>query len=270
LLAEGPVWVADERELWWVDIRLGHLHRLDPRLGQVLTAELGVSAGCVAPRLSGGVVAATAAGFLLLHRDGRAEQTIGIDDVVPGGRMNDGKVDGAGRFLAGWVGADGNRRDGRLLRLDPDGAVNVILADVGLANGLDWSCDGETLYFVDSQTGGIDAFDYDTRAGTLSGRRRLVDVSGGIPDGLTVDAEGDLWLAVWGAGCVRRYSAAGELREEHAFPTPNVTSCAFGGPDLGTLFVTTARSDGDDDGFGGSVFSCDGVGSGLPRRPFGG
>jgi sugar lactone lactonase YvrE len=267
-LAEGPVWDASDGSLLWVDIPAGEVHRHVLGTDEVATISLGVAVGAVCLRAAGGLVAATARGFSFLDRDGELEREIPVEADLPGNRMNDGKADPQGRFWAGTMALDESPGAGALYRLDPDGSVERILTGVGLSNGLDWSADGATLYFVDSLTGRVDAFDFDAGAGRLGNRRPLVEVEGGTPDGLTLDADGFLWVALWGGGCVRRYSPEGDAAEEVALPTPGVTSCAFGGTALDTLFVTTDGRRGD--GAGGRLFAAEPGPVGRPPNRFAG
>ncbi len=253
-LGEGPVWDEASGSLLWVDIPVGEIHRHAPGTDDVHTVALGVAVGAVCPRADGGLVAATARGFLLLGPGGQAEREIPVEADLAGNRMNDAKADSAGRLWAGTMALDESPGAGALYRLDPDGSVERILAGVGLSNGLDWSPDGSTFYYVDSLAGRVDAFDFDLGPGRLESRRPLAAIERGTPDGLTVDAEGTIWVALWGAGRVRRLSPEGETLAELALPTPGTTSCAFGGPGLGTLFVTTdgRRREGDPEA--GKVF----------------
>jgi sugar lactone lactonase YvrE len=265
-LAEGPVWDAGRGALWWVDIPKGHVHRLAPATDDLATLELGTMVGAVALREGGGLVAAVADGFLLLRESGEVERRIPVAEPA-GNRFNDGKVDAHGRFWAGTMALDETPGRGALYRLDPDGSVTRLLDGVGLSNGVDWSLDGRTLYYVDSLTHRVDAFDFDPVPGGISNRRTLVDLADSVPDGLTVDAEGCLWVAVYGRWKVCRYSSEGELVSELELPTRRITSCAFGGPGLDRLFVTSAARPGRDDALAGAVFETrPGATGRLPNR----
>jgi sugar lactone lactonase YvrE len=182
-------------------------------------------------------------GFALAGPEGQDLRRLGeftVDRAVV--RFNDGKPDPWGSF---WAGTMAWQEEGgppcSLYRLSPDGAVTELIGGVGLSNGLDWSDDRRSFYYADSPSGGVDLFGTDPDTGALSNRRRFISVSEGIPDGLTLDVEGCLWLAVWGAGELHRYTPDGQLDTVVRLPVSQVTSAAFGGADLSTLYITTAR-----------------------------
>jgi sugar lactone lactonase YvrE len=260
-LAEGPVWDPSRRLLRWVDINPGHVHALDPASGaHIRFAPVGadgpavpradaVPVGAVGLTSSGGFVLALVDGFAL----GPAEPDLSgayplkhvdgfrVDASLI--RFNDGKPSPWGDF---WAGTMPWRQDGprcALYRLAPGGQVTELFGGVGLSNGLDWSDDRATFYYADSRSGGVDVFSADPETGELGERRRFVTVEAGIPDGLTLDADGCLWLAVFGTGEVRRYTPAGDLDTVIKLPVDQPTSMAFGGDDLSTLYITTARED---------------------------
>ncbi|GAA0439970.1 gluconolactonase [Acrocarpospora corrugata] len=160
-------------------------------------------------------------------------------------RMNDGNVDPAGRYLAGSMAYDCTPGAGALYRLDTDRSLHTVLTDVTISNGVDWSPDGALCYFVDSPTRRVDVFDYDVTSGALSGRRAFADTSDlpGIPDGLTVDADGGVWVAFWGGSRVVRYDPGGQAERTVRLPVTQVTSCAFGGPDLDQLYISTSTEE---------------------------
>jgi sugar lactone lactonase YvrE len=157
--------------------------------------------------------------------------------------MNDGKCDAAGRFWAGTMALDERGGAGALYRLDPDGHVETMIDGVTISNGLDWSDDGRLMYFIDTPTQSVDVFDFDLASGRIANRRSFarIDPVDGAPDGLTLDAEGFVWVALWGGSRVRRYAPDGALDSIVRVPATYVTSCAFGGADLGDLYITTAR-----------------------------
>jgi sugar lactone lactonase YvrE len=165
---------------------------------------------------------------------------IAADD--PSVRLNDGSCDAAGRLFAGTMAFSGAAGAGALYRLDPSLGLEVAVAPVTVSNGIDWSPDAARMYYIDSASGGIDVFDYDLASGMPTKRRRLVSLGkgDGIPDGLTVDMEGHVWVAFWGGWCVRRYDPEGLLDRVVRLPTAAVTACSFGGPGLTDLYVTTA------------------------------
>jgi sugar lactone lactonase YvrE len=265
-LAEGPVWEAERGALWWIDIPAGQVHTHTQGSDELATLELGTPVGAVALRARGGLVAAVADGFLLLGAD-EVELRIPVEADVPGNRFNDGKVDPQGRFWAGTMAMDETPGQGALYRLDPDYVVTKHLDAVGLSNGIDWSLDGRTMYYVDSLTHRVDAFDFDGDAGEISNRRTFVDLEDAVPDGLTVDAEGVVWVAVYGRWKVCRYSPEGAAAGELELPTRRITSCAFGGAALDVLYVTSAARPGRDDPLAGAVFETrPGATGRLPNR----
>jgi sugar lactone lactonase YvrE len=237
---ESPRWDARHQELVWVDMAAGTLHRgTVGSSGLTVTASVRVGdrIGCAAPLADDpeGLVVAAGRGFLRVGRNGEISPL--HPDVAPEGTsMNDGGCDPVGRF---WAGTQSVPRAPHcsLYSLEPDGAVIERLCGVTVSNGLSFSADGRTLYYIDTLPGrAIDAFDVDA-GGRLSDRRRLVVVEGGNPDGLAIDDEGALWVAVWDAGEVRRYAADGRLLESIALPASRPTAVAFVGT---TLIVTTA------------------------------
>jgi sugar lactone lactonase YvrE len=240
-LAEGPVWDAARGLLRWVDLLPGQVHALDPATGAHTWFDAGEPVGTVGLTRDGGLVLALVDRFALSDYQGHQLSPFGqftVDRAVT--RFNDGKPDPWGNFCAGTCAWAADGPSGALYRLSPDGAVSEIVGDVGLSNGLDWSDDRRLFYFADSASGGVDVFSTDPDTGTLDRRRRFVTV-GGTPDGLTLDAEGGVWVAVWGIGELRRYTPDGELDTVVRLPVSQVTSAAFGGADLGTLYITTAR-----------------------------
>jgi sugar lactone lactonase YvrE len=239
-LGEGPVWDHRSRRLVWVDILGGLVHLTSAGSGLTLSIPAGQHVGAVALRGSSSYLLAVRDGFAVLDGEEVGPVTAVFDDPVL--RMNDGGVDPAGRFLAGTMAYDGAPEAGTLYVRDLDGSVRPVVEPVTVSNGLAWSEGGEVMYYVDSATGGVDIFDYDVDRGLIANRRRHLSIepAAGIPDGLTLDAEGCLWLALFGAGEVRRYSPAGSLIARVEVPARQVTSCAFGGDELDTLFVTSA------------------------------
>jgi sugar lactone lactonase YvrE len=263
-VAEGPVWDERSQSLVWVDIMNHQVHVFDPSTGQDRAIDVGQPVGAAAPRQAGGLVLALHDGFALLDADlGTPRMVAPIEADVAATRMNDGKCDAAGRFWAGTMAYNQKDPIGSLYRLDPDLRVTQVVRDVTLSNGLDWSLDNRQMYYVDSTTQGLDAFDFDLAQGTLGQRRRLVSIPAqeGLPDGMTVDAEGGLWLALHGSGTVRRYLPSGELDRVIRVPARYVTCCAFGGPDYQDLYITTMTygfSDEElkDTPLAGSLFRC--------------
>jgi len=263
-LGEGPVWDAAEGCLWWVDILGESVHRTDPGSGRDRVFTVGQMIGAAALRASGGLVLAVQEGFLAMDAStGDLEMLAPVEKDNPVTRMNDGKVDPTGRFWAGTTAIDHRPGAGTLYRLDPDHGVTPALTQVTISNGLDWSVDGRTMYYIDTPTRRVDRFRFEASTGTISDRQPAVSIraEAGDPDGMTVDAEGFLWVALWGGWGVERYAPDGRLDRRVEVPVAQASSCAFGGPDLDLLFITTARKDFPPEGFpdqpnAGSLFAC--------------
>jgi sugar lactone lactonase YvrE len=277
-LAEGPVWDADRGRLVWVDIPGHAVHFFDPDSGEDRAVDVGRPVGAAAMRESGGMVLALSDGFGFLdERTGAVKVIAPVGEADPWARMNDGKCDPAGRFWAGTLTEPEQKGSSALYRLDPDLRVVRVLGGVTVSNGLGWSPDRASMYYADSPTGGVDAFDYDEATGDIGNRRRLITIPPelGVPDGLTVDAEGYLWVAVYGGSCVRRYSPGGELLAMVELPASQATSCSFGGPDLKDLYITTGSEgftprDRAAEPHAGGIFRCRPGVSGLPADRFAG
>ena len=250
-LGEGPVWDAAAGVLWWVDIEGRQIHRYDPASGRDQALATSSEVGAVALRSAGGLVVALADGIWTLDlafEDGTlvpgpdAWRSIAPFVDAPDVRCNDAKCDPAGRLLVGTMAFD-ERPVGGLFSIEGDGRVRRLLDGLSIANGLAWTDDGRTLYFIDSPTRRVDAFDYDPAGGSLGAGKVHVPFEAdgpAVPDGMTIDAEGALWVASWDGWCVRRYLSDGSLDTVVRLPVAQVTSCAFGGPDLRDLYITTA------------------------------
>jgi sugar lactone lactonase YvrE len=271
-LGEGPVWDDRAGDLVFVDILAGRVHRYDPARGSRRDYDVGAPVGAAVPREDAGLVLAVRDGFATLDPASGAVERLARIALGPGEqRMNDAKADPAGRFWAGTLCDDGVRGGAALYRLEADGTVVRALAGVTVSNGLAWSADGRTMYYVDTPTGGVDAFAFDAGSGTLGDRRRVVDVTRGVPDGMTVDADGCLWVALFGGGAVHRYTPDGDLDRVIELPVSLVTSCAFGGAGLDVLYITTAshRLTGPEP-LAGALFSCRPGPRGLPSARYAG
>ncbi|WP_017605812.1 SMP-30/gluconolactonase/LRE family protein [Nocardiopsis alkaliphila] len=265
---EGPVWSPAWGGLRWLDMLAGDVLSLAGD-GTVTRRHVGEVVAAVRPRKGGGAVLAVERGFALEGADGTVttlEPLWSGEDV----RMNEGGCDPEGRFYCGSMAYDLTPGAGSVYRLDPDGSTRTVLESVTISNGLEWSPDGSRAYYVDTVTDRIDVFDYDSERG-LSGRRAFVDVAGG-PDGLTVDREGGVWVARSGGGSVHRYTPQGVLDEVVRLPVTKVTACAFGGPDLDRLYITTSREHlaPDVEPEAGALFACTPGVQGLPVREFAG
>lgn len=232
----------------FVDIMRGHVHEFDPSTGRDRVVEVGQPIGAVTPTTRGDWVVAARDGFFRVDpATGRTTLIAHVERDDAATRMNDGYVDRRGRFWAGTMGMGGVRERGALYRLDPDGTVSKHLTGVTISNGIDWSLDGRVMYHTDTGAGRVDAFDFDEARGTISNRRAFVSLPDdeGSPDGLVVDREGGVWIAIWEGGAVRRYWPDGTLDRIVPLPVTLVTKCAFGGPELKDLYVTTAWIDLD-------------------------
>lgn len=270
-LGEGPVWDERAQRLLRVDIPRGLVHEWDPVTGETETTAYDGLVSAVLPRKRdpGRVVAITHR--LVLDEPGgqRVLAAVEVDD--PDTRFNDCRIDPQGRLWAGTMSMSKREGAGTLYRVSPGaGMIERIVRRVTISNGIGWSPDGETMYYVDSPTQRLDAFDFDAAAGTVDGRRTLatIDPADGMPDGLAVDAEGGIWLALWHGGAVRRYSPAGALEAHVDVPASKTTCPAFGGPALDTLYVTSARA--SDEPHGGHVFAFQPGVAGLPANAYAG
>jgi sugar lactone lactonase YvrE len=266
---EGPVWSPRWGGLRFVDMLAGDVLQLGPD-GGVTRTHVGEVAAALRPRRGGGAVIGVRRGFALQDPDGSLRTLPPLwtgDDV----RMNDGGCDPDGRFHCGTMAYDQRPGAGALYRLDPDGSATVVLEGVTVSNGLEWSPDGTRAYYNDTPTREISVFAYDRDRG-LHDRRRFAAVDG-LPDGLTVDADGGVWVAIYDGRAVRRYAPDGTLDAEVTVPAAgHVTACTFGGDDLDRLFVTTSREgleDGEDPA-AGSLYAADVGVRGLPAREFAG
>ena len=268
---EGPVWSPRWGGVRWVDMLAGDVLSLagDGAVGRVHVGEV---AAALRPRRQGGAVIGVERGFALEDADGTVTA---LPEVWAdaGMRMNDGACDPDGRFYCGSMAYDRRRGGGTLYRLAPDGSVTSVLDGVTISNGLDWSPDGDRAYYNDTATQQVAVFDYDRDAG-LSGRRPFVAIPEdlGWPDGLTVDAEGGVWVALNRGGAVHRYAPDGTLDEVVELPTPWVTACTLGGERLDELFITTTREKvpPGEDPLAGSLFRAEVGVAGQPVREFAG
>ena len=241
VLGEGPLWVAREAALYWVDIKGRKIFRLGQR-GKLEQWDTPFRVGSLAPRTGGGFIAGTDHGIGTVDLEtGRFEIVHHPEAHLPDNRFNDGKVDRHGRFWAGSM--DDTEKDaaGALYRIDPDFAATRIDEGYRVTNGPAFSPSGDLMYHNDSGRRVTYAFDLD-EAGNATNRHVFATYGEdeGYPDGMTVDAEACLWIAFWDGGCVRRYSPAGECLRTIAVPVTRPTSCAFGGPDLDRLYITSA------------------------------
>jgi sugar lactone lactonase YvrE len=265
---EGPVWSPRWGGLRWVDMLAGDVLSLRSD-GSIERRHVGDIAAALRPRRGGGAVIGVERGFALEDPDGSVRP---LDELWsdPSVRMNEGGCDPDGRFYCGSMAYDQREGAGSLYRLDPDGAVQVILEDLTVSNGLEWSPDGELAYHNDTATRTVAVYTYDREAGLTD--RRVFAALEHRPDGLTVDAQGGVWTALYDGGAVRRYTPEGELDAVIEVPARQVTACAFGGGRLDELFITTSREGlgpGEDPLAGALFRALPGV-NGMPVREFAG
>lgn len=266
-LGEGPTWDAARGHLIWVDILGSQVHGYDPSTGDRTVLPTHQHVGAAKPRDTGGLVVNlrdgiglydTAGGFTWLHHD-----------PVPDRRGNDAAVAPDGALWAGTMRYDEAPAGGTLTRIAPDGTVDRVLHDVTVSNGIAWSPDHRLMYYVDSPTRRIDVFTY--ADGQVTDRRPWVEIEPGAgwPDGITVDADGAVWVALWDGGSLRRYTPSARLDKVIKLPVRRPTACAFGGNDLTDLYVTTARTGlSEPEPLAGSLLVLSGIGQGLPQPPF--
>ena len=277
-IGEGPCWHPEDGRLYWLDVSPHRptIYAFEPDRGQVGIWPLPSETGFIGPRKGGGLIAAT-----------RNEGIVTIDLAsgrlrhlaMPGlgrapGRINDGRVDPQGRLWVGWL-TDSRVMPGAIYRYDPDGSMRVAIDDVTASNGIGWSTDSRTMYYTDSTIGTIFAAEFDPVAGTVGARRPFLqlDVSRETPDGLQVDAEDHVWTAVYRGGRLLRLHPSGRIVAEIPFPVTLTTSCAFGGPELRTLYVTSgireqSRADLADQPLAGGLFAFEPGVRGQPFVPF--
>ena len=246
-LGEGALWHSPSHRLFWVDIDGGIVHEFDPTTGRDRAMSVGTKVGTVVSRAQGGLMLAVESGLASFDLESERLALVATPEAhVPGNRFNDGKCDPSGRFWAGTMDGDHAPGRGALYRLDTDMRVHRMVENVSISNGLAWSLDRRTFYYIDSPTAVVAAYDYDDATGNLSRRREVIKVPEELrsPDGMTIDSEGMLWVAHWGPGAVCRWNPDdGSLLERIEVPAAHTTSCAFGGEDLGDLYITTARAD---------------------------
>jgi sugar lactone lactonase YvrE len=241
LLGECPVWDADTGTVWWSDLETTWLYRADPASGRVQRYSLPESLGSFALRARGGLVCAFAGGLANFEPDrGRVEWIARPD---PENRFNDGKCDPSGHFWAGTMAPDPEDRRGRLFRLGPDGTVECVMERLGIPNGLAWSPDGRRFFMADSLDRAVRCYHVIDGEVSVPSGRIIVQCPAGeaTPDGAAMDIAGGYWSAEWEGGRILRYGPEGEIWDEIRLPVGIPTSCTFGGEDLRTLFITTAR-----------------------------
>lgn len=282
-LGEGPIWDAEEQALYWLDITERIIHRYEPGSGAIRRWRTPSEVGSIALRRNGdGMVGGFRSGIgFFSPQSEKLEITHAPEAALAENRFNDGKCDPQGRFWCGSIHevSDPSLRKpiAAVYRLDADGSLTRIRTGVRTSNGFAWSPDGATMYFTDTPSLQILAFDYDSKTGNMGNERVFATLprGAGRPDGATVDTEGCLWSAHFDGWRVTRYSPKGEILRVVDLPVANVTSCAFGGPDLDTLYITTAREDLSaqellEQPLAGALFAIEPGVRGMPAQRFAG
>ena len=274
-LGEGPTWWERREELVWVDITGRRVFRSSLDRDEQWCVSTPGDVGAAIPCRGGTLVLAVGHQLLLCQDDEIGPALATVESDRDDNRFNDCRCDPQGRLWAGTMSRSRQRGTAALYRLEAGGAIERVIAETTISNGLGWSPDGERMYFVDSPTQRLDVLDFDGADGSVSERRPLVriDPALGLPDGLCVDAEGGIWVALFGGGAVHRYSPKGELTEVVPLPTTNPTCPAFGGPARTTLYVTTARHKLSPEQLAakplaGALLAFDAGVAGLPATPF--
>lgn len=277
-LGESPVWSVAEQAIYWVDVRAPAIHRHDPESEEHRTWDMPEQIGSIGLASDARLIAALRTGFFFFDtKTGGLTPIHDPEPDLPNNRMNDGKMDPAGRFWCGSMSDPNRAPTGTLYRLDADGGCTAAETGITIPNALCWSPDGATMYFADSPERVIRAYDFDADAGEISNRHDFARVpeADGVPDGATVDAEGYLWSAHMRGWRVTRYAPDGRIDRVIELPCGNITSCGFGGKDLETLYITTARQRLTDaelaaQPLAGSLFAVDPGVAGVAEPVFGG
>ncbi len=274
-VAESPIWDDRIDVLRWVDLNRGLVHGFSPTRGQLPVLALGQHVGFIVPTGADRLLAGLRDGFALVSVDGTFTLEQPLERERTDMRINDGKADPRGRVWAGTMGIDEPQPAGTLYRLEQDWSVHPQLGRLTIPNGIGWAPGGSPMYFTDTRWRRIDCFHYDLETGDISGRRAFarIPASSGSPDGLTVDEEGCVWVALWYGAAVHRYTPEGRLDTIVRVPALQATSCVFGGPDRRELFITSAslrlsEREWADHPHSGRVFTCRPGVAGLPTDPF--
>ncbi|XP_020786851.1 regucalcin isoform X2 [Boleophthalmus pectinirostris] len=285
LVGEGPVWEESEQTLLFVDIMGKKIHRWNPTTNQITSCSTDAPVGFAVPARGGGYVAGVGRTFSAVDwSTGAVTSLVTVDDDKPQNRLNDGKVDPAGRLFAGTMGLEQSpgevqRKQGSLFSVDSDLTLIQHLDQVDISNGLDWSSDGKLFFYVDSLKKTLDVFDYDVATGRMDSRRVVFELKDeeGLPDGLTLDADGKIWICCYNGWRVIQVDPHTGVRlQTVALPVSKTTSCCFGGPHYSDLYVTSAslglsQSDLRVQTFAGATFRISGLGvKGRPPVEFGG
>ncbi len=276
VLGEGPVWRAETQDLVWVDIESARVCCFNPATGENQTWDVGEKPGLAVPTKQGDLILGTSVGFVRLDlASGVLSPIIDPEQDLPNNRFNDGKVDPEGRLWAGTMGLDEAPNVGSLYRLNRNLSTDKLFDQVTISNGMAWTSDQKTFYYIDSPTRRVDVFDCDMAGGTVSDRRTAFELPEGMgyPDGMSIDNEGMLWVALWQGWGVARFAPGGALLAKVEVPVECVTSCCFGGENWDELYITTSSRDLDETGraeqpLAGGLFRCRPGVSGPPTNLF--
>lgn len=278
LLGEGTLWDAVRESICWIDILKGEIHEYRPATGFFKTISLHQMVGSIAVCTDGDFIAALKNGFGKVHREsGEIVMISNPESHLPGNRFNDGKCDPAGRFWAGTMSHTDEPRKGSLYVLNRNLVITKKMENVSISNGMAWSLDHKTFYYIDTPTFSVAAFDYNIETGEISHERIVirVPVSEGSPDGMTIDQEGMLWIAHWDGWQITRWNpGTGEKIQSISFPAARITCCCFGGLDFQDLYISSARNGLSeeqlkDQPLAGSLFVIKNIGfKGLPAFEF--
>ena len=274
LLGEGPVWDFRRKVVCWVDILNGEIHQYSPATKEHHVIAIGLMIGAAVLCADGNFLAATTCGFGFVNRENEVVSMIANPESdITGNRFNDGKVGPDGRFWAGTMSHKDEPEKGSLYVFDTDHSVTKKISNVSISNGMAWSLDYKTWYYIDTPTYTVVAFDFDLVTGDISRKRVVINIpkEDGSPDGMTIDSEGMLWIAHWDGWQITRWNpATGEKLLSIEMPAARITSCTFGGDDLGDLYITSARTGLTEDQLtdqplAGSLFVIKNIGvKGLP------
>jgi L-arabinonolactonase len=289
IAGETPLWSVKEKAIYWIDVVSPRIHRFDPATGDFKTISLHETIGSIGLRARGGLVAAMRRGFYFVDFEkDKVDHIFDPEPTLPDNTLNDGRCDRQGRFWAGsgWYGTDDVASEATrlpteptaaLYRLDPDLSVHKIIGGLTETNTVAWSPDNRIMYVGDSGPGIIRAYDYDAKKGTISNERLFAKTKQGdvFVDGSAIDAEGYLWSAVWNGWCIRRYAPDGTIERTIELPVQRPTSCCFGGPNMSTLYITSAtwtlsEEDIARQPLAGSLFAVETGIKGMPEASFNG
>ncbi|CAB4756105.1 unannotated protein [freshwater metagenome] len=263
-LGEGLLWDERNETIMWVDAFVKIINTYNPATKTLIERKYDSLVTSIAKRESGGYVVAAGLKLIVLNENLDVIGTSPLEMPNENVRTNDGNVDINGNYWVGCFANDAKPKQGNLRRISPNLESKVFLKDISIANGMDWSPDNKICYYIDTPTKKVSRFNFNTETSEFEGELEAIDVSqySGAPDGMCVDAAGNLWVAFWGGGCVRSFSPTGELLAQVDVAATLVTNCAFGGPDLSTLYITCAIPSYEDfvkgeEPLAGSLFKVD-------------